>query len=124
MKTFIAFAFILYACSLSAATSIDGCGEFRAMGEIVKNTHESGYSLVVNQNSKSEYQFKIKIQDELKISSFISSNIEVIFKMNRVMNGMKGEVEKILKIKKIPAKTIELSKKNNIELVAKSECVK
>lgn len=110
--------------STFGASPIEICGEYKAKGVIEKNKEETGYSLIVNKNTKSEFKFKIKLQDELEVSSFLSKNILMSFIINHPTSGMKGEVDKVISIKKIPFEGFEVSKKNEIELIKKSECLK
>lgn len=124
MKTIHIFLLIFHSFSTLAASPMDACGEYRAKGEIVKNPNEAGYSLLVNPKTKSEFQFKIKLRDELKASSFFTQRVEATFLVAKKMNGMKGEIEKMISIKKIPAKSIGIDTKNEIELIKKSDCIK
>jgi hypothetical protein len=125
MKLLFMFLFLMsFSQSTFGALPIELCGEYKAKGVIEKNREETGYSLIINKNTKSEYKFKIKLQDELEVSSFLSKNILMSFIINHSTSGMKGEVDKVISIKKIPSEGFEVSKKNEIELIKKSECIK
>lgn len=124
MKNICVFLITSISCIANAATPLEFCGQYQAQGEIAKNTTETGYSLVINQNTKSEYQLKFRLQDELKISSFVSKRVDISFLLSKKPSGMKAEIDKVLSIKKNPYNGIELSKKNEIELIKKSECNK
>lgn len=119
----ILFIFTLF-FEAYAATPIHNCGEFKASGEIIKNSEETGYSLVVNKNTKSQYLFKIKIKDELIVSSFLDKKVLMNFSLKHSANGMSAEIDKVISIKKIPFVGVEVSKNNEIELINKSECLK
>jgi len=107
-----------------ASAPIESCGEFKALGEIMKNKDETGYSLIVNSNTKSQYDLKVKLNQELQVSSHLGKRVLMTFTMQHPSNGMRGQIDKVISIKKIPFEGIETSKKNELELVLKSECIK
>jgi hypothetical protein len=122
----VATSFLIFILSIKAyaSTPIQNCGEFKAFGEIIKNSEETGYSLVVNKNTKSQYLLKIKLKDELLVSSYIDKKVSMNFLLNHLSNGMNAEIDKVISIKKIPYAGVEISKNNEIELIKKSECLK
>lgn len=100
---------------------INDCGQYVMKGTILKNQKEVGYRFVLNQGTKSEYNFKIKIEDELKIAPYIDKAVGVTANIESVKD-QKGIFSSIEKAEF--AFVDKLNPAENITLIKKMDCKK
>jgi hypothetical protein len=124
-KAFVALLlkFILLMSPAHALVGLKECGDYQINGVIRKNIEEHGYSVIVNEHTKSEYKFVISINDELKISPFIGSSIELTAKIIKSHTGFSSHLEKIFSVKKLTREELQSSRQEKITLLSKEPCI-
>ncbi len=101
-----------------------GCGEYKIMGIPKKNADSTGYSLFVQQLTKSEYQLIIDIKDELKLAPYVNHLIQIDAIIEKNLNGYKGSIAKVVSIVNVPKDPINIKIEDSFILIRKIDCQK
>lgn len=77
-----------------AAGEITDCGEYTVKG--IVRAKEGAVSLIVNENTNSEYSIKFKTEEMIKIALFIDTPVIAKIELTKKFNGTYGYGSKII----------------------------
>ena len=121
MKNFILLYFLT--TLVYGESDFKGCGKYILKGIIRANKDTPGYSLIIHEKTKSEYKFKINIDDEFMIVPYVDKNIEVKASITHKISGFKGDVKLAKPIKDMGPNSFFLQKNDNFHLVENQDCL-
>lgn len=76
--------------------SYQGCGEYWVAGTVRIN--KTGYFLIVNEKTQSEYRLKTPIIEEPKLSPYVDKPMKARILITKKIDGTIGEINKILTV--------------------------
>lgn len=77
-----------------AAGEVTDCGEYTVKG--IVRAKEGAVSLVVNENTHSEYNIKFKTEEMIKIALYIDTPVIAKIELTKKFNGTYGHGSKII----------------------------
>ncbi len=103
-KSFTLCAFLILLSSVVLAQEntkpyegFQGCGEYLAAGT-VHSSVKTGYMLVINEQTRSEYNFRIPIMEEPKFAPYMDKPLKASVLITKPIDGTRGEIEKVIKV--------------------------
>ena len=125
--TFSSLLFLLFTANaqdnLKPYEGFQGCGEYLAAGT-VHSSVKTGYTLVVNEKTRSEYNFKIPIIEEPKFAPYVDKPLKAQIKVTKQIDGTKGEIEKVLNVDHRVPNPLHPAFDTGFRLIKKLECKK
>ena len=100
-----------------------GCGEYLAAGT-VHSSVKTGYTLVVNEKTRSEYNFKVPIIEEPKFAPYVDKPLKASILVTKPIDGTRGEIEKVTKVEHRVPNPLHPVFDTGFRLIKKVECKK
>lgn len=113
---------VLFSFQAYSATPPKECGTFAFTGVIEKNQNATGYSFVTDKGTRSEFNFPISDEDELKAAPYIDRPVKITAKILKPMTSFQGKFDQIEKFELVVPDPAKIKGEPSYSLVKKEKC--
>jgi hypothetical protein len=99
------------------------CGKYKIGGMLRQDKENFGFTLLINENTQSEFQLKISKKDYLKILPYIDTQVLIIGDIEKTNRTFHGELNSIESIERTIPDPLNTNKELGFFKINSKKCI-